>query len=69
MQRGFKTNESEEAFFSDPLESFQSAEFDLILGYAESWPTSTVKSIINASNKDQLIFIVVDEFQINQSSH
>ena len=48
MQRGFKTNESEEAFFSDPLESFQSGEFYLILGQA---------------------FIVVDEFQINQSSH
>ena len=48
MQRGFKTNESEEAFFSDPLESFQSGEFYLILGHAESWSTNTAKSIINA---------------------
>ena len=55
LQWGFKTNESEGAFFSDLLKSFQSGEFDLILGHAESWSTSTAKSITNASNKDQLI--------------
>ena len=36
MQGGLKTSKSEEAFLSDPLESFQSGEIDLILGHAES---------------------------------
>ena len=70
MQGGLKTNESEEASLSDPLESFQSGEIELILGHAESWSSSTAKCIVNALNKEQLIlFLVVDEFQMNLSSH
>ena len=70
MQGRLKSKESEDAYLSDPLESFKSGEIDLILGHAESWSTSTAKSIVTALTEEQsLIFLVVDEFQMNLSSH
>ena len=61
---------SDDAALTDPIEDFKTGGVGFILGHPESWLTKTAQDILEALRKqDMIIFSMVDEFQMNLSSH
>ena len=61
---------SDDAALTEPIEEFKTGAVGLILGHPESWLTKTAQDILEALRKeDKIIFSMVDEFQMNLSSH
>ena len=63
-------DDSADAVLTDPIEEFKTGAVGLILGHPESLLTKTAQDILEGLRKqDKIIFIMVDEFQMNLSSH
>ena len=71
MKGDLKMNDDScEAVLTDPVDLFKTGGIGLILGHPESWMTTTARNIIEALRAEELIiFSMLDEFQMNLSTH